>query len=139
MLIDMTGLGPERRVHIEVPSIDDAARFYGQALQAQEVFRLSSPEGLLLKLGIDIGGLGLTITPKGEEEDSMSLASLAKDLDAPFLGLIVYVADPAQLAQRVIQAGGRFHPDAALAPSYGGKQARMVVDPFGNVWAFAQK
>ena len=139
MLIDSTLMDPDRRFNFEVSDLSQAAAFYARALNAEEVFRVTSHTGEPTKLGLSIGSLGFTISEVGAEEDPMTLSRFAAELGTDFVGLILYVADPEDAAHRAIEAGGRSHPEAnGEQPTCRDCPVQVVLDPFGNVWAFAK-
>ena len=139
MLIDSTLMDPDKRFNFEVSDLTHAAAFYARALNAEEVFRVTSHTGEPTKLGLSIGSLGFTISAVGAEEDPMTLSRIAAELGTDFVGLILYVADPEDAAHRAIEAGGLSHPEAnGEQPTCRDCPVQVVLDPFGNVWAFAK-
>lgn len=139
MLIDVTQMGPERRFVIEASDVRQAVEFYRHGLDATETFRMTTELGEPSRVGLHIGPLGLTVAEVGSQPESMTLSRLAEELETPFVGLIVYVPNPAAAARRMIAAGGRMHPGTEQErPECGGCPVQIVIDPFGAVWAFAR-
>ncbi len=141
MLLDCTMIGPDRRFYFEVPSITDAADFYAAILGAQEVFRETSPNGAPIRVGMNIGTVGIALATQLDGEagaNRMTLSRVAAEFETPFVGLIIYVDDPDAAERRALEAGAQRHPDAVMAqPRYRDQAVRVVIDPFGNAWAFA--
>ena len=139
MLIDCSLMGPERRLHFEVSDIRQAAAFYAGAMNAEEIFRMSASTGEPTRLGMNIGPIGITLGEIGAESDPMTLPRLAAELNTTFVGVILYVPNPEDAARRAIDGGSRIHPAAeAEGPTCGDCPVQVVIDPFGNVWAFAK-
>ena len=142
MLIDCELMGSEQRLELCVLDVEQAWSFYRDIMGAQEVFRSEPHAGDPSRIGFTIGKTGFTITSQnyarfGDGQPTLSL--LAADLGATFAAIILYVQDPVTAARRAIDAGSRRRPEAASGtPTHRGRPVEVIIDPFGNSWAFAK-
>jgi catechol 2,3-dioxygenase-like lactoylglutathione lyase family enzyme len=141
MLIDCELMGRERRIELHVPDVPKAWRFYRDIMGAQEVFRSESGMGGATRIGFTIGKAGFAITSRdhaGSNNGRSTLSQLAADFGAQFAAVVVYVRNPATAAQHALDAGSRLQPEAASGtPTHRGQPVKVIIDPFGNSWAFA--
>ncbi|HEY2616378.1 MAG TPA: VOC family protein [Acetobacteraceae bacterium] len=142
MLIDCDLMGSERRIELHVPDAQEAWEFYRDIMGAQEVFRSEPGVGGGTRIGFTIGKAGFAITSRdlaGSNDGRSTLSLLAADFGASFAAVVVYVRDPATAAQRALAAGSRRHPEAVSGtPTHRGHPVTVIIDPFGNSWAFAK-
>ena len=142
MLIDCELMGSERRIELHVPDVREAWKFYRDIMGAQEVFRSEPGVGGVTRIGFTIGKAAFAITScdhAGPDDDLSPLSQLAADFGASFAAIVVYVRNPATAAQHALDAGGRLQPEAASGtPTHRGHPVTVIIDPFGNSWAFAK-
>ena len=142
MLIDCELMGPERRFELHVPDVEKAWPFYRDILGGQEAFRSEVLLGRPARIGFTIGSAGFTITSQndaGSDDSRPVLSRLATDFGATFAAIVLCVQDPVTAAQRTLNAGCRLQPEAvAGTPTYRGSPVEVIIDPFGNSWAFAK-
>jgi uncharacterized glyoxalase superfamily protein PhnB len=141
MLIDCDLMGTERRFELPVPDVERAWSFYLDIMGAEEVFRIVSGAGGPTRIGFTIGKAGFAITshgPSAADDSRPTLALLATEFGAPFAAVVLYVPNPAGAAQRALEAGSQYRPEAASGTaSYRGHPVELIIDPFGHSWAFA--
>ncbi len=142
MLIDCELMGPERRIELCVPDVGRAWPFYRDVMGAQEVFRNGRYTGGPARIGFTIGKAGFAITPSddaGAGDSRPTLSLLAADFGAPFVAVVVYVQDPVIAVQHALDAGSQIQPEEDDGtPTYRGYPVKVIIDPFGNSWAFAK-
>jgi uncharacterized glyoxalase superfamily protein PhnB len=142
MLIDCELMGSERRIDLCVPDVERAWSFYCDIMGAQEVFRSNPGAGAPKRIGFKIGKTQFAIASQDEGQSDNSqhtLSLLAADLGGTFIAVVVYVRDPVIAAQRALDAGSRLQSEVASGtPTHKGRQVQVIIDPFGNHWAFAQ-
>jgi hypothetical protein len=142
MLIDCELMGSARRIELCVPDVERAWPFYRDIMGAQEVFRSDRCAGGPTRIGFTIGKAGFAINPQddaGAGGSRPTLSLLAADFDAPFVAVVVYVQDPVIAVQHALDAGSQLQPEGAYAtPTHRGHPVKVIIDPFGNSWAFAK-
>ena len=142
MLIDCELMGSEKRIKLCVPDVERAWSFYRDIMGAQEVFRSHPGAGAPKRIGFTIGKTHFAITSQDEAQPAdtqPTLSLLAADFGATFIAVIVYVRDPVIATQRALDAGSRLQLEVASGtPSHNGCPVQVIIDPFGNSWAFAQ-
>jgi uncharacterized glyoxalase superfamily protein PhnB len=142
MLIDCELMGSQRRIDLCAPDVERAWSFYRDILGAQEVFRSNPGAGAPKRIGFSIGKTQFAIASRDRAQSADSqpiLSLLAADLGATFIAVIVYVPDAVIATQRALDAGSRIRPKAASGtPTHNGCPVQVIIDPFGNSWAFAQ-
>jgi uncharacterized glyoxalase superfamily protein PhnB len=142
MLIDCELMGSERRIDLCVPDVERAWSFYCDIMGAQEVFRSNPGAGAPKRIGFTIGKTQFAITSQDQAQSANSqptLSLLAADFSATFIAVVVYVRDPVIATQRALDAGSRLQPKVASGtPSHNGCPVQVIIDPFGNSWAFAR-
>jgi len=108
-----------------------AIDFYVQALGAQEIMRVGSPEGTIWHAELKIGD---SIFFLNDEAPGMSRpAPSAKDPAPVTMWLFVPDADAAH--RRAVEAGAR----SSMEPvdMFWGDRCAEVADPYGYLWSFA--
>lgn len=111
---------------------DAALDFYQHALSAEVVERFSDDQNRVVHAAIAIDGTYVSITqsvPEWGLYDPLSLNG------SPCL-LHLTVADPDDVALRMVQHGGRILIDIADRP-YGKREGR-VADPGGHLWIISK-
>jgi PhnB protein len=115
--------------------VDDATRaidFYKKALAAEEVERLTGPDGkTIMHATLRIGDSMLML---GNECPQMGAKS-PKTLGATPIGMYVYVRDADAAFNRAIAAGGKVKTQ--LTDMFWGDRMGTIVDPFGHEWSIA--
>lgn len=109
-----------------IAGASDAIAFYGRAFGADELFRISHPDGKILHAEIEIEGstvmLGDAEPPFGDP----------RSLNVTTVGLHVYVHDVDTVYRQAIDAGA-----TAMQPvqdMFYGDRVGMLQDPFGHIW-----
>ncbi|RMD64923.1 MAG: VOC family protein [Alphaproteobacteria bacterium] len=118
--------------HIVVDDAAAALAFYEQALGAQELLRMSSPDGAhVLHAEMQIGDSRIMITEECPDRGSLS----AKTIGGTPVTLHLYVPDVDQAFAQAVAAGA----SAVMPPAdmFWGDRYGRIQDPFGLVWALA--
>ena len=122
--------------HTVTPSLtlDNAARaieWYKTALGAEEIARVTGPDGKIMHAEIRIGdSLIMLMDPimggKGPKAFGGSPASLW-----------LYVDDCDELFERAIDAGGEVVPNGEMRDQFWGERSGTFTDPHGYTWSIA--
>ncbi|MGW4640918.1 VOC family protein [Sphaerisporangium sp. NPDC004334] len=116
-------------IHLVVGDPDHAARWYAEALGAQETGRITLPDGRTLTVELLLGGTVLAVAGEMPALGMRSPASLGGTPAA--LHLPVPDADAAW--ERAMKAGGTvFEP---VHDAFWGDRTGQLLDPFGHRWA----
>ena len=116
--------------HLVVRDASAALAFYRAALGAEELYRMTSPDGrALMHAEMAIGDCVLFLTDENPDVGSLSPLSLG----GASITLNLHTADVDALYERAIAAGA----SGTMAPAdmfWGDRYARLV-DPYGHSWA----
>lgn len=113
--------------HIYVAGASDAITFHRQAFGADELFRVTRPDGRIPHAELSIRGSVVMI---GDPDDR--LYGEPRAVGRCTAGLHIFLDDNAALLRRAIEAGA----EEIQAPTdmfYGANSASLR-DPFGHVW-----
>jgi PhnB protein len=118
--------------YLTVTGAAQALDFYKQAFGAQEVERMTGPDGQsVMHAGIRIGDSIVMLSDEFPQMGSRSPQTLGGTTASVFL----YVPDVDTAFQRAIDAGAK----ATMAPTdmFWGDRFGKLVDPFGHEWGMA--
>jgi uncharacterized glyoxalase superfamily protein PhnB len=109
-----------------------AIDFYVKAFGAQEVFRMSGPDGKIMYAHIKIGDSSICIS---DESPQCGDVKSPQTLGAVSSSLYVYVQDTDAAHKRAIDAGC----ENKMPPTdmFWGDRFSSVKDPFGHQWSLA--
>lgn len=112
--------------HIFIKGASAAVAFYEKAFDAEEIFRVSKPNGLIVHGEIKIGESVIMVgDAEGLFHDPRSLGGISA-------GLHVYVDDVDALFARAVGAGAKeIEP---VQDMFYGDRMGMLQDPFGHIW-----
>jgi len=113
---------------LTVRNAAEAIEFYKEALGAQELMRMTGPDG---KIGHAELKIGDSILFLGEEMPSMGNKS-PQTLGAATGGLYLYVENADKAFQRAIDAGGK--EKMPVTDMFWGDRYGQFVDPYGYIW-----
>ena len=119
-------------LHSVVTDPDRAARWYGEALGAEEVSRLTLPDGTLFTAELRLGGTTLAVA--GEMPARSMRAPVHDGVTSAAFHVVVPDAD--QAFTRAVEAGATVYEP--LWDAFWGDRTGQVLDPFGHRWAFDQ-
>jgi len=108
-----------------------AIEFYKKAFGAEELYRMTDPNGAITHAELRIGD---SVMMMGEEAPAMGATSPAT-LGGSTAGLLIYVADCDQAFAHAIKAGA-----TAVQPPetmFWGDRYGQLKDPFGHRWSLA--
>jgi len=108
-----------------------ALDFYKRAFDAQEIFRIASPDGKIGHAEIRIGDSAIMLSDEFPEMG----ANAPETLGGSPVMLHLYVENVDTLVDRAVQAGGRL--ERPVADQFYGDRGGMVTDPFGHKWWIA--
>lgn len=110
--------------YIVIPGVSTVLNFIAKAFDAQEIRRVSFPDGTIMNVEVRIGNSMLMFAEaRGEYRMPGSIYMYVPDTDAVFL--------------KAVQAGG----EALMEPAdqfYGDRNA-AIIDPCGNYWWIATR
>lgn len=110
-----------------------AIEFYRDAFGAEEVMRLTGPDGAILHAEIRIGGGLLMLAEEMEEWGNESPASLG----GTSVRIHLYVEDVDALAERAVAAGAEVV--IPVDDQFYGDRSGRLRDPFGHEWIVATR
>lgn len=117
-------------------TVDNAAAaidFYARAFGAQELYRMSSPDGRgIWHAELQIGDSRLML---GDEFPDMADACSPKNVGNTTGSLHLYVEDADALFQRAVEAGAT--PTMPMSNTFWGDRYGKVMDPFGHIWGLS--
>jgi PhnB protein len=124
---------PTVSLSLTVKDATKALTFYTQALEAEELFRMTAPDGRVVHAEFTIGNTRIYIS--GEAADWHAFA-MAEGATASCLFTVV-TANCDEAYERAVGAGA----ESLSAPrdQFWGMRSAMIKDPFGYRWAFGQK
>lgn len=134
----MSPKSPPTGYHTVTPSIivRDAPRaieFYQRAFGAEELDRMTDPNGTVMHAEIRIGD---SIIMLGEENEQWGALSPLSTKGTPG-SLHIYVADADAAFARAVDAGATVR--LPLDDAFWGDRYGRLVDPFGHEWAIATR
>jgi len=123
--------------HTVTPSLvlRDAAKaieFYKKALGAQEIIRMSGPDGKIMHAELRIGD---SVVFLSDENPHVSNLKSPQSLGGCSSALNVFVPNVDELFKQAIAAGGK--ESAAVAGQFWGDRYGSFIDPFGQSWGVA--
>ena len=121
--------------HSITPSLTcrDAARaidFYKQVFDAQELSRMSAPDGKITHAELKIGDSVLFLNDEFPETGS-------RQTESSSIYLYLYVTDVDSVFNRAAAAGAR--TDMPLQDMFWGDRYGKLTDPFGHQWGVATR
>ena len=118
--------------HLVILGAADAIEFYKKALGAQELSRMSMPDG---KIGHAELKIGDSVVFLADEMPSSGHAKSPQTLGACTATLHLYVPDVDAAFKKAIAAGGK--ETMAVADMFWGDRYGTFTDPFGQSWGIA--
>jgi PhnB protein len=119
-------------------TVHDAAAaiaFYQQAFGAEEISRLTTPDGeKILHAEVQIGNARLMLS---DEFPEMSTSASPRTLSGTTGSLLLYVEDAEAVFARAVAAGATVGMPLAL--QFWGDRCGRVIDPFGHSWSIASR
>jgi PhnB protein len=108
-----------------------AIKFYEEAFDATELFRMADPGGKVGHAEISIGDSRIMLA---DEHPDMGFRS-PQSLGGSAVGIHLYVEDVDSMAGRAVAAGATVL--RAVQDQFYGDRSGTLVDPFGHVWTLA--
>ena len=117
---------------VTVKDADKAIEFYKNVLGAEELFRVTDPDGRIPHCGLRMGDTIFSINSEFIEAGKLS----AETLGGSPVALNIRVADANMAFKAAIVAGST--KVSAPTETYWGDLTATVKDPFGNLLSFSQ-
>jgi len=114
-----------------VPDTAAALRFYAEAFGAEELFRLTMPDGAIVHAQMQIHGALVMLADENRDHGNLAPASAG---GAPVL-MQLTVPDVDEVMARA-KAGGA-EELIPLGDQFYGERSGRIRDPFGHVWIVA--
>lgn len=109
----------------------EAIDFYKQAFEANELFRVPGPNGVLMHAEIKIGDSIIMLADEFPQMDALS----PKTIGGSPVGLMLYLPNVDEVFHRAIAAGAKeLRP---LQNQFYGDRSGTVEDPFGHKWTIS--
>jgi PhnB protein len=110
--------------NIIVQSVDAAVSFYKRAFGAEEIFRLSTPDGKVTHCELKFGDSRLNL---GESMEGWPEHTLLAQ---------IFVADSDAVFDRAVKAGAEVL--SPMTDMFFGSREGRVLDPFGSTWTISE-
>ena len=117
--------------YLTIKGAIQAIEFYKKAFGAEEVMRLSTPEGKLAHAEISIGGSIVMLHDEAPEWKAFSPQTIGDTS----VSIMLYVNDVDAVFKRAIAAGASSVME--VADQFYGDRAGGLKDPFGHKWHIA--
>ncbi|RYD29864.1 MAG: VOC family protein [Verrucomicrobiaceae bacterium] len=117
--------------YITVKGAAEALEFYKKAFNAEERYRLASPDGKIMHAEIAIGDSVVMLSDEAPDWGALSPKTIG---GCPFT-LIVYVPDVDAAHAQAVQAGAT--PTMPVSDQFWGDRMGGVLDPYGFKWSLA--
>ena len=106
-----------------------AMEFYKQAFEAQELFRMPTPDGKIAHAEIKIGDSPVMMADAGEEHRG------PRAFGGTPVSLMIYVEDVDRIFRQALAAGAKeLRP---VVDQFYGDRSGTLIDPFGHMWTVA--
>jgi PhnB protein len=119
-------------VHLVVRGADRAAKWYAQALGAEERGRVPVPDGRFMQIELRFGDSTVMIADEFPEMGVVSPLTVG----GLYSALSIHTADVEALWERAVQAGAEIVQP--LQDMFWGDRHGEIIDPFGHKWALDQ-
>ena len=119
-------------VHLVVRGADRAAKWYVQALGAEERGRVPVPDGRFMQIELRFGDSTVMIADEFPELGVVSPLSVGGTVGA----LAIHTDDVDALWRRAVEAGAEI--SIPLQEMFWGDRHGEIFDPFGHRWGLAQ-
>ncbi|MBM3774932.1 MAG: VOC family protein [Acidobacteria bacterium] len=117
--------------YLAVRGASAAIEFYKRAFSAQEISRMTGPDGKVAHAEIRIGDSPVMLADEAPEWGNQSPAALG---GTP-VNIFLYVPDVDTVYQRALDAGAQSR--MAPADMFWGDRFSKITDPFGHEWGIA--
>jgi PhnB protein len=108
-----------------------ALEFYKKAFNAQELYRMDAPGGIIGHAEIQIGDSRIMLSDEYPEMGARSPETLG---GSP-VGLCIYVENVDELFKQAVAAGGK--EERPVKDQFYGDRSGTLRDPFGHQWTIA--
>jgi PhnB protein len=119
--------------YLVVPKSADAIAWYQKAFGAEELFRLTMPDGGVCHAEIKVGTSAVMLSDANPEWGTKAPA----DLGGTTVGFMVYVRDADGAFAAAVAAGATVV--MPVADQFYGDRAGTVLDPFGHKWTLGTR
>lgn len=110
-----------------------ALDWYGRVFGAEEVLRLTGPDGRIVHAEVEIGGCLVMLGEESREQGNLAPPSL----EGTPVRLHLYVEDVDAVVDRALQEGAEIM--IPVSDQFYGDRAGRIRDPFGHLWILASR
>ena len=110
-----------------------AIQFYCDAFEAEEVYRLQMPDGMIGHAELKLAGGRFMLADEFTDMNIMSPTSLG----GSGVGLMIYVDDADRVFDTAVQAGSVVFKE--MTEQFYGERSGTIDDPFGHRWTIATR
>jgi PhnB protein len=117
--------------YLLIKGASDAIAFYVRVFEAEEIIRLTAPDGRIGHAEIRIGGSTIMIADEHPEMDFLGPQSRG----GTTVSLLIYVDNADEVFSNALAAGAtELRP---ICDQFYGDRSGSVTDPWGHVWSIA--
>lgn len=117
--------------YLLIQGASDAIAFYVRVFGAEEITRLTAPDGRIGHAEIRIGSSTIMIADEHPEMDFLG----PKSRGGTTVSLLIYVADADKVFSDALEAGAmELRP---ICDQFYGDRSGSITDPWGHVWSIA--
>lgn len=117
--------------YLTIKGAAQAIDFYKKVFNAEEVMRLSAPDGKIAHAEIRIGGAVIMLHDEAPEWKALSPQTIGDSGSS----VLLYVKDADATVQRAAEAGATVTME--VADQFYGDRCGNIKDPFGHKWSIA--
>lgn len=119
--------------YLLIKGASDAIAFYARVFGAEEITRLTAPDGRIGHAEIRIGDSTIMIADEHPEMDFLGPQSRG----GTTVSLLIYVDHADDIFNTALEAGA--HELRPLCDQFYGDRSGTVTDPWGHVWSIATR
>jgi PhnB protein len=117
--------------YLHVRGAPEALQFYATAFGAEELMRMSMPDGTVGHAEMKIGDAVFMLAEESDEWNNLSPTTLG----GTTMGMMLYVEDVDAVFRAAVEAGATVLQD--VSDQFYGDRSGTIVDPFGHRWTIA--
>jgi PhnB protein len=116
--------------YLNVRNTAQAIEFYKRAFGANEIGRISMPDGTIGHAELQIGNSRIMIADENENWGNKSPDTLG----GTAVSICLYVENVDEVFARALKEGARVKGDMEVKDQFHGDRSGTVIDPYGHEW-----